>query len=223
MILGSTATGPPPALVSSSKAARTTAAAAAPGTVGGGARRSPLSDPPADEAERRAREGLFGQHVIDGYPLLRMATFEQLGVLLQHDEQAPNDERKSLRLALLGGELMERERLEDAEILLKRAFRLYKDIFGLDNIAILLRMGCLYQQKLNLPIAIKFFEKGLQVAEERGAPDPTLLFGHVGLASSYRMSADMDKAEAYCNKLLSDGFVPLKHPIERAVRVASGT
>ena len=32
----------------------------------------------------------------------------------------------------------------------------------------------------------------------------------------------MDKAEAYCNKLLSDGFVPLSQPIERAVTDTPG-
>jgi tetratricopeptide (TPR) repeat protein len=226
MILGSTSVAPPPALLSASKAARETYAAA-PAVPAAAAARTPI--PPAvaaaggasaadAEAALRGREGVYGQHVIDGYPLLRMASFDQLGILLQHDEGAPDDERKALRLALLGGELMERERLDDAELLLKRAFRVYKELTGADNIAVLLRLGCLYQQKLDLPIAIKFFEKGLQVAQERGAPDPTLLFGHVGLASSYRMASDMDRAEAYCTQLLTDGFVPLRQPIERAVR-----
>jgi len=158
----------------------------------------------------------FPRLVLSWSPVLLVSCPARLSPLLA-------DVEKALQLAILGGEFMERNRYNDSDKWLKRAFKvslffgiilillahklchqqqIYREVTSVDNTAILLRLACLYQQKNSLLLAEKFLEKALDISTRRLVANAIVLNCHIGLMTNYQLAGDLTKATDYCRELV---------------------
>lgn len=150
----------------------------------------------------REKESEFAKKLVESAQTLAHHDLSQLQQMSTDLCNGANDEDKALQLAILGGEFMERNRFNDSDKLLKKSFKVYREVTGMDNVAILLRLACLYQQKNSTELAEKFLQKSLNISTQRPVAESIVLNCHIGLVTNYQLAGDLEKADQYCKYLL---------------------